>query len=386
MYYYNSLFNIFRIKIIFSFLISILDYDTAWKSSGITPEKKYIFIFFLIIIFLSYFVEKIIIKLNNKIVNKKLKNRSLIKWNKKIFIPFFILLIISFFTRSNFKAGTIFLSPFSIFYNLVSLEIGVIIIYFYARKKYKKLTFFSLIIYSLIQLLQGWTAFILVLFTYEIMLYFEKKRYRNIKIALTYSLSMLLGGVVYKYIFPLKFYIRLGVFREISYIKALSHLFSRVYGITTGYLAIDQSTGIANQISKIEVNYIKAFFLEWIPRNLWKNKPIFFNIGNELEKYRLGYETVSNSNAGVIGVTLIYLKENYLNGIIYIFLIILLIILYIKLLNYFLPLKISLLILGIYVIRIIEIGKLGGISSLISTIITLLLFKSITNFNERGNR
>ena len=363
-----------------STIVAIVDYEKIWFRFSITPNKFILVIIMLLLLIIAYIFEN----LGRKILqNIKFKNNRNITPNRALFLLTLFFIIIEFYVKGNFKAGSIYISKFSILTNMISVKIIYLVCYFQNRKKFPVQTIGLSLFYILVQLYQGWTQIIIIIFINELAIFFLDKKYRMIKFNISYIMSFIIGAGIYKFIFPLKFYIRYGYVFTIDYFDALTKLLSRVYGFETNVYSLYKIENLIDLTRNLNTNFILEFFAGWIPRLAWIDKPIFFNLGLETERLRLGIGTLSNVNIGFLSHLVFYLKLNLISGIIYLILFIIYLILLALILKRYGNKLISEVIFASHLVVFIDVGKLSGISTLISTFTALFFINLIKKIKCR---
>ena len=138
--------------------------------------------------------------------------------------------------------------------NLINIELFFPIYYLVFRKDINKRFTFVVIIYCLLKVIQGWTGFILSLFFMELFYRCTNKKL-SIYFILLLPLIFLIGGFLYKYMYPLKTYIRLHEFKNISYGEALIKLVSRISAFSNSCCAYENQ----NQMLKLNRMYSRDY-------------------------------------------------------------------------------------------------------------------------------
>jgi hypothetical protein len=196
------------------------------------------------------------------------------------FLLFLISLNIFFYLSTGIgKAGSWERHPFSFLVYLFNLDLLFIIFYITYREEINKKFIIITILYYIFQLLKGWTGFILSFFLME-MFYrsFQKKYFRFLLIL---PCVFFIGALFYQFLYPLKFFIRLGVFEQITYSDALIRLMERFTFFSHSVVGIQNSDIIARLYKNYGYNHteIYGFFRATIPSFIFKNKD-FRSLGN----------------------------------------------------------------------------------------------------------
>ena len=199
--------------------------------------------------------------------------------------------------------------------------------YFYGSKSSKNNWVLSipLILYCLTNLLLGWSGFILAIFTLELV----RINYRNgsslKKTIVEYYLFLItFGAIGYAVIYPLKFFFRGYELSWISVPESLLFLLTRTSNFVSSYYLFCNSdklitmlqTSVLNTISPY--SYVAESIAGFIPRFLWPDKPLFFNLNNVVEIYRVSFETTSNADLSILSKIVFLEKLEVLSGVLFV--------------------------------------------------------------------
>ncbi len=142
----------------------------------------------------------------------------------------------------------------SIILNL--LNVGLFFpIYFVTCKDRKKLYWVNTILFSIYEILCGWSGFILELSILELYLFIKyNKKSKKFVSFFKYDFSILAGmflggGFLYQFMYPLKEFIRNGYLNSIKYTEALTRLISRMTGFPLSAAAVQNHEKISELFS-----------------------------------------------------------------------------------------------------------------------------------------
>lgn len=148
-------------------------------------------------------------------------------------------------------------------------------------------------IYILLNLLQGWSNFILQFFFVILGLSEEKQKK---KILLVLPFIYLGGGALYTFVYPLKNFIRFGKYFSISYGEGLLALTERLTKFPNVCVAVQNKNKIIDLYYSFnsKVTEIISFFYPWVPGFIIPNKSTrVFNNLIMLSVYPSYSETIS---------------------------------------------------------------------------------------------
>jgi len=75
-------------------------------------------------------------------------------------------------------------------------------------------------------------------------------------------------------------------------------------------------TSALNTISPY--SYVAESIAGFIPRFLWPDKPLFFNLNNVVEIYRVSFETTSNADLSILSKIVFLEKLEVLSGVLFV--------------------------------------------------------------------
>lgn len=218
----------------------------------------------------------------------KIRIKYKFKINKNRFDIFYaVLLIIQTFFVINTGVGRVFsettnkLSPI---FSLLNVDCIFGIYYFTCRRK-KTLYVFNIVLFVINNLVRGWSMVFLTLFFYELYFRAKKGAIKNVACGLWMSISPILilgGGFLYKIIFPLKQYIRMGYSSTIPFTEAVIKLVNRISFFSSSTLAFQNANYIKDLyfIQGIHLLEFKTLIRPILPRQLmpFKEFRIFSNL------------------------------------------------------------------------------------------------------------
>ena len=190
-------------------------------------------------------------------------------------------------------------------------------IYFinYFHERNKKF-YFVCSIFIVLQLVQGWSSFIITFF-FVILCQVDTKWQKRLLLILPFI--FLVGGLVYTFIYPLKMLVRFGHYYTISYGEGLLYLLERLTKFPNACVAIQNSDKIIDLYGKFNFSNeeVMAFFYPWTPGFLlpYKSQRLF----NNLIMLSVYPDYSANVSAGM-GVSYIYMlgKLNWFYPILYV--------------------------------------------------------------------
>ncbi|HEN3469063.1 TPA: oligosaccharide repeat unit polymerase [Yersinia enterocolitica] len=196
---------------------------------------------------------------------------------------FFILIIhIAYFRVTD--VGRVFghaTSPFSPLFSLIGPSGIFYFYYLYVRKNGGGLFFLNVALFSSLELMKGWSSFLLIMAFFELYFFVDKyKENKIIKTPFLFSiiipvLFLVIGGGAYKYIYIFKNDVRGIVLQnnEITYSDALSRFSDRLsyFSASAGiYSKLDDVVSISK--SEDDLAEIKGFFRPIVPKFIMENK------------------------------------------------------------------------------------------------------------------
>jgi hypothetical protein len=235
--------------------------------------------------------------------NKRLilsKNYQFFFNREKLEVFFFIYIIgniLFYFATGIGKAGSAWQrNPSSVLFNIFNIDLLIYIYYLGFREKINRNFLLIVSLYFIFQLIKGWTGFILNIFVIELFYRSHKKRF--FKYVLLIPFVFFLGSLFYQFIYPLKYFIRLGYFKPISYLEASIKLFERLSFFSHSLVGIQNIEKIKELYNGYNYHHteIIGFFKPSIPSFIFKNKD-FYGFGTLLMKSV--YPAVENTSANM---------------------------------------------------------------------------------------
>lgn len=260
---------------------------------------------FLTIIF-SFYIYKFLSRKKYRFRNFK------ISFNKQRFAFFyFVWLLISFIFMKKTGVGVLFsqaTSPYSPIFSFLNVNALFPIYYFLFRKSgcNRYIFWLTVALFVAYRLFQGWTGIFLLLFSFEIYI-FLKSRVLNIYkrlllIFLVPFLYILIGGMFYKYLYPIKNQIRgFGVI-EINYVEAVVKLTNRMtnFPIAVGtYEKLEEVKKYYMQDNLLVKEFL-VFFRPITPRAIMENKEFRSLNNNVLQPFYHNITSLTSSDIGIL--------------------------------------------------------------------------------------
>ena len=277
----------------------------------------------LLMILMGYIVGYFVYKKMCK--NTYEKNRLVLaidkhKFNIFMFIYMIIMIIYALKTGDG-KAESQNLFSSSIFASLWVPDGIFSFYYFKCREDYKKQTLVNTILYLAYKMLLGWTGVILIVFLYELSYRLRNKKYNLLKVAAISAASLIGGGVLYKYLYPLKYMIRYagtgfnGVVKNLTMLEGIKNLASRLNKLRTTLFVNKNIDAIVDRYvsQRIDLLEVKSAFRPIIPSELFKNK-VFSNIGSCIYNTESGYSGMNiTDNCSILYYYRLLFKCDYLS-------------------------------------------------------------------------
>lgn len=198
--------------------------------------------------------------------------------------------------------------PFSPLFAIFSPDAFFPIYYLINRVKTNqgknKLFFISVFLFSLLKILQGWSAFILVIAFLELFYRTSmvKLKFKTVFIATLIPLLVLLvGGGVYSYVYKLKNTIRGNSVTELSYYEGVEQLASRLSMLPVSIAAYERTNSVVTIFQKDAIEYKEIMGLgrPILPRFIMQDKE-FRPLGNNvMEAYYPDITDKTSSNMGL---------------------------------------------------------------------------------------
>ncbi|WP_162788058.1 oligosaccharide repeat unit polymerase, partial [Chromobacterium haemolyticum] len=200
-------------------------------------------------------------------------------------------------------------SPFSPLFAMLNPACIFPIWYILARQYHKSQAWVivGLILYSILKIMQGWTGFLIVIFSIELFIAFK---YRKEKINARYrwlficSLSFLLipiGAIAYQAMYPMKMAARGVMVEQPTYSESLVKLTDRLTFVPMALGAMDSVKEISDfyQVNDYEFNETKTILRPLLPSFLMPDKT--FRSLNNLVVYSY-YNRVDNTTSSDLGL------------------------------------------------------------------------------------
>lgn len=191
--------------------------------------------------------------------------------------------------------------------NIFDINAIIWIYYFAGRETFKKNIFWiNMGLYFFYEIMCGWTGFIMAFFFFELYFWMKRKNIESKKIniskivvnILVCFLLIVMGGMVYRYMQPIKFAIRN---RTTEWIKiplndGIKNLAERITYLADSVRAIENKDIILRYYLNQGNIWLetKAVFKPFIPSFIMKNK-IFMNISNCISSCFLGVPVMNTS-------------------------------------------------------------------------------------------
>lgn len=331
--------------------------------------------------------------------NKK-KYLTKSKWivNTNRFNYFFLIaLVAQIIFVINTKVGVVGLgatSSFSFIFSLLGLGALFNFYYFLCRKKKSKIYIINIILFSSLQLLQGWSGFIFNIAMFEIYLYFKNRKktsfLNELKVLAIAIFGIFIGGKLYQYAFAFKFKQRFGVVYKLTYLQGLVNLVNRLTHISISIGAY-QNVNVVKELylsSNTLFPEIRGILRPIIPRFLMPYKE-FRTLNNfVIQSFNPDIVYYTSSNFGLINYSLTLLYIGFFDFSFWLVVTIILFSLSRRLINSFeqyegqLDFLYFLLIMNLFTIGSPEMVFSYGYLQLIY-VIPLLFFLKVIQFEKR---
>lgn len=186
------------------------------------------------------------------------------------------------------RVGSLATSIYSPIFALLNVDSLFGFVYILTReeiKPNKKYYWLIIIVYLIFKILQGWSGVIILIFFFELHLYFKSriiKPWSRFLIILLLPLFLILpGGKVYQYVLPYKFEIRSMGIVESNYTEGVVNLVNRLtfFPIAVGVFERSDDLERNARNDKTLFREFKSFFRPLAPRFIMQNKQ-FRSISN----------------------------------------------------------------------------------------------------------
>lgn len=281
-----TIINVLPLVINFFWILILREYRSEFpkKVINVSLTNGAIFAIFFFNITLYVLLVEIFFLLQNKrfVISKNIS----IYFKRKRFEMFFLFILIGklfFLLKTGIgKAGSDWsANKFSFIFNICNIDTLFFVYYLSFRAEINKRFVFIIILFSTLQIVSGWTGFILTIVLMEIYCNIHSKKV--VKYLLLLPCVFFIGALAYQFIYPLKMYIRLGITENITYSEALIKLMERMSWFSHACVGVQNSDKIVDLYRNYGYNHteIKAFFRPIIPSFIFPNKD-FRSINNIL--------------------------------------------------------------------------------------------------------
>lgn len=317
-------------------MINERKYTGEFEESYLNVGNEYL-ISLLIVIILGYFIFFFVYKFtkNKKILFFKSKKISINKKRFSILFLFFLIGQIIFFLITGVgKVGSDATSPISFIFSMFNVNCLFGLFYFICRNNTSRFIYFiNILLFSILQLMKGWTSFLLTIFFYELFFYFKRNSIKSIlnytKVIVFPALAILIGGKIYQYLHAYKNLIRLNAEIENTYLDGITLLLSRLSFFPVAVGAY-QNTNIIRDLyyfDYLPLREIQALFRPLAPGFIMPDKD-FRIIGNlVVQSFHPDVTSTTSSNFGIISYLQLLFNVNIADFLIYIIVSVLLLIL-----------------------------------------------------------
>lgn len=290
---------------------TILDTNTLSGDLDGFPLRlsSFIVITMLILIIIGYIV---LILFYRKYKDKKIflfKNYRLKVNSDKLLILMFFTIIAQFifFLKTGVgKVGGDATSPVSFVFAMFNVNSIFGLFYFLCRKSKKKwLYVLNIILFSVLQLLKGWSSFMLLIFFFEIYFYFRRNPIKSIvnytRLLTLPVIAILIGGKIYQYVHAYKNLVRFNSEIENTYFDGVTLLLSRLsfFPVSVGAFQNSERVEKLYNFNFVLLRDIQSLFRPLTPGFLMPDKD-FRIIGNlVIQSYHPEVSSFTSSNFGL---------------------------------------------------------------------------------------
>jgi hypothetical protein len=252
-----------------------------------------------------------------------------LSFNKKRFSILFLFVAIAqmiFFLRTGVgKVGGDATSPISFIFSMFSLNSLFGLYYFTCRSGTKRFLYFlNIVLYCALQLMKGWSGFLLAIFFYEIFLYFKRNPIKSVysytRVLIIPIIAILIGGKVYQYLHAYKNLVRFNAEIENTYSEGVTLLLSRLsfFPVAVGSF---QNSNIIEDLyyyNYVPLRETQALFRPISPGFIMKDKD-FRIIGNlVIQSFHPEVSSATSSNFGILSYLSLLFKINLFEFVLYI--------------------------------------------------------------------
>ncbi|WP_154650484.1 oligosaccharide repeat unit polymerase [Geotalea daltonii] len=207
------------------------------------------------------------------------------------------------------RIGSQATNPFSPLFALLNIDGLFTIFYMLVRKSpcgNRTLFWFTVTIYVIYKLLQGWSGVFLTIFFMELYFYFQSHTFkfwnRIFMVILLPLFILLIGGKIYHYVFPYKLEVRGMGMSQVSYSESVVNLTNRLTFFPVAVGAYEKDLEIQHLAFQdgTFLREIKGFFRPFTPRFLMDDKD-FRSINNlVMQSFFPSIEGSTSSDIGLI--------------------------------------------------------------------------------------
>lgn len=255
----------------------ILDnnYYSEFKELNIELDNWFIILYMVIQILILILIIIIFKYLSKKTFFSREKFTVIINRNRWNNLFLFILIVqwIFYFKTGVGKAGHSQTLKFAFIFNLFNLSIIFKFYYFICREKKIKYLL-NIILFLCLEIGKGWTGIVFEVFLYELYFFIKNKKVYKFQIISFEIVFLILGGYAYKFLYPLKNYIRYKQILYIDFNQAMIKLVERISFFSHSLVAVQNRSIIKSLYKEQKINFlqIKGFFRTFIPSFVMQNK------------------------------------------------------------------------------------------------------------------
>lgn len=231
------------------------------------------------------------------------------------------------------KVGSNSTSSYSFIFSFFRVE-SVFLFYYLCCREKKKIFVINSALFFIYRLSLGWTWFIFQYAIIELFIYFRKNprkyKFSNIKLLFYPTALLLIGAKAYQYFYQLKFYIRLNTWGfKLDYfdsLTALTNRFSFFPLSVSVFQNLDRIKSLYNE-ENILFKEVLGMFRPLVPGFLMPNK--LFRPMNNVFVQAIHYDItpITSSPVGIFSYIIALFYSDFLSGIVWFLLLLLLFIL-----------------------------------------------------------
>lgn len=317
-----------------------LQYYGEAKYVALGLNRLEIFMLFLITLLSYIFAYIFFIKTKYRIPHFKNIPKvkfDVIKTNKLVFLILLIQIIYTLITGEGRVSATetqvIKGGILSSVFNFLNIKSFFNIYFIFCRpenKYYKYIFWLNTLLYSILQLIQGWTSFIFQLGFIQMFLFIKNKKKNYTKFLASFPMTLslvffLVGSYIYKLIYPLKNFVRYNQTYSISsfnisYFDALQKLIERFCNLPITLLSIQNTDKIISLYRAQETPLIEviSFFRSLLPSFIFPFKN--FRTLNNLVLNSAYSNLIASTGTGFSFVCYVYIlfRADIVAGIIWV--------------------------------------------------------------------